>query len=338
MAKYTNALYPDKINDLIDNNGNVNADKVAAKGVEFITTAPTSDNTDGTIKFVKLDEEPAERFNGYYYLIGNGEGGGVISDIPMYYDIIAIDLGANVGIKTFIVNKKDANNQYIATVIATESIDYTSWMAIPEEFTDGESYFGYDTELLNSYYASLSDKVKAALIDKDITRSCYYFNKTVSGYPTYYVKPQDVPFSSKKALTKKSDATLAVAQQKVYIPSIEDITSFTFAGDTAIGDSIRTTYFGNKVNQAKIWLNSADADGNGVGYVFNSQSGYIEPCTDAEFAEIRPMFTIDLSKVDYFFIDHRDEATNNSGNEQPTVPVIGPTVPIIGPLNPNSGL
>ena len=69
MAKYTNALYPDKINDLIDNNGNVNVDKVAGKEIAALTVAPTEDNIDGSIKFVCLDEEPAERFNGYVYFI-----------------------------------------------------------------------------------------------------------------------------------------------------------------------------------------------------------------------------------------------------------------------------
>ena len=69
MAKYTEARYPDKINDLIDNNGNVNVEKVAGKEIAALTVAPTEDNIDGTIKFVCLTEEPAERFNGYVYFI-----------------------------------------------------------------------------------------------------------------------------------------------------------------------------------------------------------------------------------------------------------------------------
>ena len=71
MSKYKDSLYPDKINDLIDNDGNVNTDKVVASGFTYLTVAPTSDNTSGDIKFVWLEEEPAERFKGYYYLIGD---------------------------------------------------------------------------------------------------------------------------------------------------------------------------------------------------------------------------------------------------------------------------
>lgn len=77
MSKYTNAKYPDKINDLIDNEGNIDAEKVIASGIQVLTEAPTEDNPEKDIKFVYLDEEPAERFNGYYYLIGSGSGGSV---------------------------------------------------------------------------------------------------------------------------------------------------------------------------------------------------------------------------------------------------------------------
>ena len=78
MSKYTNAKYPDKINDLIDNDGKVNAEKVIASGIQVLTEAPTADNPEKDIKFVYLDEEPVERFNGYYYLIGSGSGSGSV--------------------------------------------------------------------------------------------------------------------------------------------------------------------------------------------------------------------------------------------------------------------
>ena len=78
MSKYTNAKYPDKINDLIDNDGHVNTEKVIASGIQVLTEAPTEDNPEKDIKFVYLDEEPAERFNGYYYLIGSGSSGGSV--------------------------------------------------------------------------------------------------------------------------------------------------------------------------------------------------------------------------------------------------------------------
>ena len=78
MSKYTNAKYPDKINDLIDNDGHVNTEKVIASGIQVLTEAPVADNPEKDIKFVYLEEEPAERFNGYYYLIGNGSGSGSV--------------------------------------------------------------------------------------------------------------------------------------------------------------------------------------------------------------------------------------------------------------------
>lgn len=90
MSKYKNSRYPDKINGLIDNDGNINAEKVEASGIAVLTEAPTADNTDGDIKFVKLDSEPAERFAGYYYLIGSGESP---KTLPVKGDIIVLDCG-----------------------------------------------------------------------------------------------------------------------------------------------------------------------------------------------------------------------------------------------------
>lgn len=37
--------------------------------VNYLTTAPTADNTDGDLKFVVLDSEPETKYDGYYYLI-----------------------------------------------------------------------------------------------------------------------------------------------------------------------------------------------------------------------------------------------------------------------------
>ena len=81
MSKYTNAKYPDKINDLIDNEGKIDAEKVVASGIQVLTEAPIEDNPEKDIKFVYLDEEPTERFNGYYYLIGSGSSGGGSVDL-----------------------------------------------------------------------------------------------------------------------------------------------------------------------------------------------------------------------------------------------------------------
>lgn len=44
----------------------------SAKGVKYQTTAPTSANTDGDLKFVVLDSDPATKYAGYIYIITGG--------------------------------------------------------------------------------------------------------------------------------------------------------------------------------------------------------------------------------------------------------------------------
>lgn len=45
------------------------SDTISVSGVPYLTTAPVADNTDGTAKFVVLTAEPAQKYNGYVYLI-----------------------------------------------------------------------------------------------------------------------------------------------------------------------------------------------------------------------------------------------------------------------------
>ena len=39
------------------------------QGLNYLTTAPSSANTDGTLKLVVLSSEPATYYSGYYYII-----------------------------------------------------------------------------------------------------------------------------------------------------------------------------------------------------------------------------------------------------------------------------
>lgn len=41
----------------------------SANGVKYVTTAPTSANTEGDLKFVVLASDPATKYSGYIYII-----------------------------------------------------------------------------------------------------------------------------------------------------------------------------------------------------------------------------------------------------------------------------
>lgn len=44
----------------------------SAKGVKYQTTAPTSANTEGDLKFVVLNDDPITKYSGYIYIITGG--------------------------------------------------------------------------------------------------------------------------------------------------------------------------------------------------------------------------------------------------------------------------
>lgn len=45
------------------------ADIGTTQGLNYLTTAPSSANTDGTLKLVVLNAEPLQKFEGFLYLI-----------------------------------------------------------------------------------------------------------------------------------------------------------------------------------------------------------------------------------------------------------------------------
>jgi len=47
----------------------ITSNVIKCTGVEYLTTAPSSDNVSGALKFVVLDTEPATKYEGYIYII-----------------------------------------------------------------------------------------------------------------------------------------------------------------------------------------------------------------------------------------------------------------------------
>lgn len=44
---------------------------LTVNGINYLTTAPVADNTDGDLKIVVLSSEPATKYNGYLYIWEN---------------------------------------------------------------------------------------------------------------------------------------------------------------------------------------------------------------------------------------------------------------------------
>ena len=71
MAKYTNARYPDKVNDLIDNDGNLNAAAVANKADLVGGKVPADElpsYVDDVVECNSFSDFPAEGEEGKIYI------------------------------------------------------------------------------------------------------------------------------------------------------------------------------------------------------------------------------------------------------------------------------
>lgn len=300
MSKYKNSLYPDKINDLIDNDGNVNAEKVEASGIAVLKVAPTADNTDGDIKFVQLDEEPAERFNGYYYLIGNSEP----KPNPKKGDIICVNLGETLGKQCFRV--LNINNG-VAELLAMQGIGAKfNSSSVTAEFADGTTGQKYaegtlDALLNTTWYGQLSDAVKAAIVEKNLTQDMWWTSGTHEG-ETYIMNYVSAGSEKNENITKKVGATLTIGNRKIYAISIQDILNFynKEVGDTLTSDElmglIGTDIQSNEYN----WLSSASADrSDGACYV-NGGTGYVRNSNCGDDYRVRPALSLKLSEVEWY--------------------------------------
>ena len=231
MSKYTNAKYPDKINDLIDNEGNINAEKVAAGGIEYLTEAPTEDNLDGNLKFVWLQEEPVERFRGYYYFIGENPSAGGFG---------SIEPGAVISLKgnNFLV--LSTNKDY--TDVELLSLDWASsfrwypsspsgeqletWTLINGNTAQGPKYANSNIDqACETFYENLPDGLKDAVLVTNITQDFYTATMSPSSIPedAFYV---DTGISgSRYAESLASIAPATIGDRHAYLPSIRVLES-----------------------------------------------------------------------------------------------------------------
>lgn len=295
MSKYKNSRYPDKINGLIDNDGNINAEKVEASGIAVLTEAPTADNTDGDIKFVKLDSEPAERFAGYYYLIGSGESP---KTLPVKGDIIVLDCGEEFGKVPF---KVLSINGSIAKVFAiretADKVKFNS-SSVTDTFADGstgQKYAGstLDTYLNETWYNDLSAKIKAAIVPEVREQDMWWTSGEHEG--PAYIMSYFSEWEQSNILTKKEGATLEIGSRNVYALSMQDIIDYLEKEDGAtITEEELVSMF-----EAAGWnlLSSADADFSDLELIVDGTFGYVSKHYFKSGDRVRPALSLDLTKI-----------------------------------------
>ena len=168
----------------------------------------------------------------------------------------------------------------------------------------GEQYMGSrgDTYLNETFYATLSATMRAAIVPKTINQDMWGYSDSAPSSGTYY--HQTYTYNGTKNIYYYDNAAGAafgvaeVGSRNVYLLSIRDIIDY-------IGIPEKGNFTGNDVlqllgsNEQGQWLRSAYSDNAYYGMICGGTSGYFTDVHASNTYRFQPVFQIDLSKIAY---------------------------------------
>lgn len=195
-----------------------------------------------------------------------------------------------------------------------------------------------DSYLNSTWYNTLTDKAKAAIVSKTLNQDSWYSD--ASGSPVYngHYGPA-VPATSSYSISKGSSTYGDQITRNVYALSLQDM--IDYITNTDVGDGLLENYniwkmfWDTTVKPSvseQLWLCSASATSTRSAWIVNTNNyGYVSPGTAGIAKAVRPALTIDLSKIfqiGYSITYHADGGTPEPENltGQTTLPSPLPTV------------
>lgn len=166
----------------------------------------------------------------------------------------------------------------------------------------GQQYQGsdLDTYLNETFFATLSATMQAAIIPKDINQDMWKNSPDTPSTGTYY--HQTYGSSNNRYYFNSNYGTAEVGNRNVYVLSIQDI--LDYLGVPTNGDFANTDIWQMYWNRGTsigeyLWLRSAHHDIVSSIYCLYGNYGYFDSSGNSAVRRVRPSFQIDLSKVDW---------------------------------------
>ena len=190
----------------------------------------------------------------------------------------------------------------VAEVVAMYDISTSQEFSSSSQVYSGSSL---DTALNTTWYGTLNDTAKAAIVDKTFRQDSWYWG--TSGSPVYsgYYGTSN-PGTTSYSVSLKTASFGSEITRKVYALSMQDV--LDYVTDTSVGDGKLQNYniwnlFWNTTsrpsNYTYPWLRSAYASISSLVWYVGGYGGCVDGSYyDGSYAS-RPAFKIDLSKIDY---------------------------------------
>lgn len=273
------------------------------KSVGLDAEIPTLDTSDGTL-------EPQKMLAG---TIGYSQDERMVGTIPTY-DGATMNLAAKGDVITIegkqyrVLNTNGAVAEVLAMYDASTSqvFNTTSKIVTFPSGRKGQQYQGsdLDTYLNETFFATLSATMQAAIVPKAITQDIWGYSSSVPGDNTYY--HQTYGSSNRYYYDNSSGVpygTAEVGSRNVYALSVRDV--LDYIGVPENGDFTDTDIWqmfwndsGSHSGQYP-WLRSAFAYDTGRVFFVSGSDGNFNLINYNYSYRARPAFQIDLSKVEW---------------------------------------
>ena len=160
-----------------------------------------------------------------------------------------------------------------------------------------------DTYLNTTWYNTLSDTAKAAIVPENVIQYCYKYYDTPNtpNTPTYTYQYQ-YNWSDSDYDNADNVGNVVVGNRNVFALDLKDI--FDYMGKICITSDELMTMFWNKTTKVSRypWLRSSNAEGFNYAWSVSGNNGYLYRITINYNATVRPVLNLDMSKIQYTLV------------------------------------
>ena len=160
-----------------------------------------------------------------------------------------------------------------------------------------------DTYLNTTWYNTLSDTAKAAIVPENVVQYCYqyYDQPDTPNTPTYTYQYQ-YNWSNSDYENADNVGNVVVGNRNVFALDLKDIFDY-FEKICITSDELMTMFWNSTTKVSKyLWLRSSCADPSSSARDVNSYNGDLDYGAATSSLVVRPALNLDMSKIQYELI------------------------------------
>lgn len=225
--------------------------------------------------------------------------------MPMKGNIVNLDLDGQ-GAKQYRVLSMNGNVAKVMTMYDTLTSVYNSTSTTTTfGSTTAQKYEGstLDTYLNTTWYNTLKDNVKAAIVPENVVQYCYkyYDAPNTPNTPTYTYQYQ-CNWSDSDYDNANNVGNVTVGNRNVFALDLKDI--FDYFGKVCIASNELMTLFFNQTTAVSkfLWLRSSDAGSSYGAWSVYGDFGRLSSTGVNASIVVRPALNLNLSQIEFTIV------------------------------------